>query len=232
MPPPPEQRPPNFDPLARLYRWMELFTFGPLLARCRFCFLEAALPLSNMLILGDGDGRYTQRLLARNPQVHITAVDASGAMLAALQQRAATVGAAARLTVVQQDLRCFTPTGRFDSVVTHFSLDCLEEPAIDRLVDGIVPVLTPGSVWIVSEFAIPSGRAQAAFARALIGSLYFAFRLLTGLRTRRLPDYAPILARHGFVRVAESPRLGGLLTAELWRLTARNDFTQPPADIV
>ncbi len=27
--------PPNFNPLARLYRWMEYFTFGPLLSRTR-----------------------------------------------------------------------------------------------------------------------------------------------------------------------------------------------------
>jgi hypothetical protein len=30
---------PNFDRLAKHYRWMELFTFGPLLARCRDAFL-------------------------------------------------------------------------------------------------------------------------------------------------------------------------------------------------
>jgi ubiquinone/menaquinone biosynthesis C-methylase UbiE len=209
---------PDFDPLARVYRWMEFFSFGPLLARCRFCYLAQASDLRRMLVLGDGDGRYTQRLLQRNPRVHITAVDSSRAMLAALQRRAAAVGAANRITLVHQDLRSFTPDSCFDAVVTHFSLDCLTEAAIEGLVTRILPSLNSGSLWIVSEFAIPAGRARAAAARILIGFLYFAFRVLTGLRTQQLPNYAEILVRHGFRRTDYSQWLGGLLTAEVWSL--------------
>jgi SAM-dependent methyltransferase len=232
MPTPPEQRPPNFDALAPLYRWLEMFSFGPLLARCRFQFLAQSLPLKSVLVLGDGDGRYTQRLLQSNPQVQVTAVDGSRAMLAALQRRAAAVGATNRLTVTQRDLRSFTPDGRYDSVVAHFSLDCLAESEVEQLIARILPALTPGALWIVSEFAIPAGHAKAAAARVVVGLLYFAFRLMTGLGTRRLPNYAAILTRLGFERLAAAPRLGGLLTAELWRLAMRDDFTAPGSDIV
>ncbi len=232
MPTAPEQHPPNFDPLAPLYRWMEIFSFGPLLARCRFQFLAQSLPLKSVLVLGDGDGRYTQRLLQSNPQVQVTAVDGSRAMLAALQQRAAAVGATDRLTVLQRDLRSFTPDGCYDGVVTHFSLDCLQESEVEQLVARVVRTLAPGALWVVSEFAIPAGRAKAAAARAIVGALYFAFRLMTGLGTRRLPDYAAILARHGFERLGAVPRLGGLLTAELWWLATRDDFTASVRDIV
>lgn len=226
------QRAPDFDRIAGLYRWMELFSFGPMLERCRFRYLQQASQLRNVLVLGDGDGRYSQRLLQRNQCVHLTAVDASGAMLAALLRRAAASGAVDRVTPVQQDLCRFTPGGRFDGVATHFSLDCLTEPAIDRLLAQIVPALEPGSVWIVSEFAVPPGRLRGAAARAVIGFLYLAFRGLTGLRTHRLPDYAAIFARYGLRKIQASQWLGGLLTAEVWSLAPRGDLTAPDEEIV
>ena len=59
--------PANFDRLARIYRWMELVTFGPLLGRCRYRFLEQLCNCRTALLLGDGDGRFAARLLAANP---------------------------------------------------------------------------------------------------------------------------------------------------------------------
>ena len=54
-------------------------------------------------------------------------------------------------------------------------------------------------------------------ARLLVRSLYLAFRLLTGLRTTHLPDYATPLTQAGLNRVAHQHRLAGLLTTELWQ---------------
>ena len=225
-------RPPNFDSVARLYRWMEFFSFGPMLARCRFRYLAQAMQLRHVLVLGDGDGRYSQRLLERNPAVRLTAVDLSAAMLAALRRRAAAAGALDRVTLVQQDLCRFTPDGRFDGVVTHFSMDCLEQSDLDALMARIVPNLAPRSLWIVSEFAIPGGLANALAARAIVHFLYFAFRVLTGLQTRRLPDYAALFARYNFRKADASQWLGGLLTAEIWVLNPINNRPSEDAAIL
>jgi hypothetical protein len=54
-------------------------------------------------------------------------------------------------------------------------------------------------------------------ARVFVRSLYLAFRLLTGLRTTHLPDYATPLTQAGLNRVAHQHRLAGLLTTELWQ---------------
>jgi SAM-dependent methyltransferase len=80
--------PPNFNRLARLYRWMELFSFGPWLMLCRCAFLNECLNSCRALVLGDGDGRFTARLLRANLAIRIDAVDASPAMLSALSRRA------------------------------------------------------------------------------------------------------------------------------------------------
>jgi hypothetical protein len=47
---------------------------------------------------------------------------------------------------------------------------------------------------VISEFAIPRNAFAAYLARGVIGLLYRAFGLLTGLRVRALPDYAALFS--------------------------------------
>ena len=47
--------------------------------------------------------------------------------------------------------------------------------------------------------------------------LYFAFRLLTGLRTNRLPDHGAALMQCGFVKVTSQRRMAGMLISEVWQ---------------
>ena len=83
-----EPEAPNFDSLAHTYRWLEYVSFGRILERCRFHYLARCSHARHALILGDGDGRFTARLLVANATVNVDAVDASAAMLAVLRRRA------------------------------------------------------------------------------------------------------------------------------------------------
>ncbi|MGC2498296.1 MAG: class I SAM-dependent methyltransferase [Acidobacteriaceae bacterium] len=215
--------PPRFDRVARLYRTLEYLSFGPLLERCRFHHLRAlaAANCTRALVLGDGDGRFLARLLAACPDLSAEAIDGSPAMLRLLRARAAHQGAEPRLTTLCADARSFTPSAcDYDLVATHFFLDCLTEAETEALIRRLRPHLAPGARWVVSEFQVPSGsRTRAAFARALIAGLYAAFRMLTGLRTRRIPPWRRLLARSGFACAASQSFLGGLLVTEIWQLT-------------
>ena len=138
---------PNFDSVARAYRWMEYFSFGPMLEHCRFHFLTRCSHARHALVLGDGDGRFTARLLALNPAVRVDAIDASSAMLDALRERArrSCRGADTRLSTTEADIRRFTPTGNdYELVVSHFFLDCLTDDDVAALLARISPHQTPG----------------------------------------------------------------------------------------
>ena len=104
----------------------------------------------------------------------------------------------------------------YDLVVTHFFLDCLTQPELNTLITRVAPTLTPGALWLISDFRIPAGPMRLP-AKLLIRSLYLAFRLLTGLRTTRLPDHATPLTQAGLTRISHQHRLAGLLTTELWQ---------------
>jgi len=216
---------PNFDRIAPLYRWMEYATFGRSLERCRNRYLPQLQGCRSALVLGDGDGRFLARLLAANPDLRADAVDTSRAMLRRLERRARAAGA--RLHTHHASALTFSPQRSYDLVITHFFLDCLTQMDLDALCARITPHLEPGALWVVSEFRIPPG-AMHWPSRILVRLLYLGFRLLTGLRTRELPDHAAALAAAGFTRIAKHLSLGGLLTSELWQLREYTPGMLPP----
>lgn len=206
----------GFDRLAKPYRWIEYFTFGHSLERCRFALLPLTHNARQALLLGDGDGRYAKRLLNMAPAVHITAIDASAAMLHALQMRCCQPD---RLTTHCSSLGNGSfpvlAGGQFDLVVSHFFLDCFTETEVKHIAQQVVPRLAPHAQWIVSEFYIPRGWMHLA-ARVIVRMLYVAFHLLTGLRAQRLPDHRRVLQQQGFTCRACVDSLGGLLVSEVW----------------
>ena len=213
--------PPNFNPLARLYRWMEFATFGPMLQRCRCAFLPALADSRHALILGDGDGRFTARLLAANPQVRIHAVDASSAMLQLLLRNSAPH--ADRVHTLCADIRNWQPApSPCDLVVTHFFLDCLTTQQVQDLAQRLSAAVSPSAIWLVSDFAIPSGWFGSFVARPIVSGLYGAFGLLTGLAVQNLPMHAQALTACGLTLQQRHAFFGGLLMGELWQFPPSN----------
>ena len=211
------RRAPSFDRIAPIYRWLEMATFGSALWRCRCAFLDDLRSCRNALVIGDGDGRFTARLLEINPAIRIDALDASLEMLRLLVRRAGPN--ANRVSAHQADARQWRPSGpRYDLVVTHFFLDCLTTEEVAALAQTIQTCSARSSRWIVSEFAIPSGWFGWLVARPLITALYRAFRLLTGIEVQRLPNYRHAMTESGFKLNAHRNSLGGLLVAESWVL--------------
>ena len=86
------------------------------------------------------------------------------------------------------------------------------------MIARIAPTLTPGALWLLSDFRVPPSGPMHLTAKLIVRTLYLVFRILTGLLTRHLPDHATPLARAGLTRISHHHRLAGLLTTELWQL--------------
>lgn len=210
---------PDFSRLARLYRWMEWLTFGPFLQRCRCAFLSSLAERRHCLVLGDGDGRFTARLLRSNSTINVDAVDASAAMLSQLARRSSP----GRIRTHLADARTFTPAcGDYDLIATHFFLDCLTDSEVNDLASRLRHYAAPNAIWVVSEFAIPANLYGRALAAPLILGLYLAFGLLTRLRVRKLPDHHSALVQSGWSLLDRRKILGGLLVSEMWQAPPGN----------
>lgn len=215
---------PSFDRVARLYRWAEYLSLGPLLTRTREHFLPKLGDRRRAFVLGDGDGRFLARLLHENPQLSALAVDTSAAMLSLLRQRCEqathsqlTEGNTARLRTAQADALTILAPADTDLIVTHFFLDCFTQEDVTALARRLFEGARPGTLWLLSDFRIPRRAILRPLAAIYIRALYFAFRVLTGLRTTRLPDTEHALAAAGFTRIERYELCFGLLYTELWR---------------
>ena len=209
---------PNFDHIARPYRWLEYITLGRALEQCRLHYLPSLLNRKRALDLGDGDGRFLAQLLAQNPHLHAHAIDTSATMLQLLRHRCEAVApnASTRLNTHQSDALTCPLDPPYDLIVTHFFLDCLTQPDLDTLVNRIAPTLSPQAIWLVSDFQIPTGPMRLP-AKILVRALYLAFRILTGLRVTHLPDPQSSLRAAGFKLTARHEILYGLIYTEIWR---------------
>jgi ubiquinone/menaquinone biosynthesis C-methylase UbiE len=211
-------RPARFGRLARVYRWMEYFSFGLYLQRCRMLRIAEMTTCRRALVYGDGDGRFLAELVGSARGMQIAAVDASSEMLRQATKRLPSE-AGARL--VQGDvLRCEVsafPEAPFDLVVSHFFLDCFNEEELSKLLTRVNAAAGEGAMWVVSDFAIPQQPVARQLGRLVVGGLYLAFGLLTGLRTRRLPDHGHVMRESGWRLEDRRTLLLGLLASERWR---------------
>jgi SAM-dependent methyltransferase len=213
------QPPPNFDPVARIYRYAEYLTLGPLLQRTRTHFLPQLTECRRVLALGDGDGRFLARLLQQNRGLQAVAVDTSAEMLTLLQTRCHKVMPhdTNRLRIWYGSALHVTPAKDTDLITTHFFLDCLTQPELNTLAQTLAANTAPGTLWLLSDFAIPPTPLLKPLAALYIRSLYLAFRILTGLRITHLPNPQSALTAAGFQRIARHDILYGLLYAEIWK---------------
>lgn len=202
----------NCDPIAHSYRWLEYLVFGCELERRRFRYLAEVAGARKVLVLGDGDGRFLERFARENPDAAINYVDSSSRMLELARMRAG----AGNIRYTLADARTLPlPGGFYDLIVTHFFLDCLDERDTELLVARLASAAAPGAKWLVSEFRRPRRGWIAVWARLWLGALYLFFALATGLKTRRLTDHRPFLAKHGFRIEREEISWFGLLASEM-----------------
>ncbi len=152
----------NCDFIAPWYRWLEYLTFGPALQRRRLQYIDDVANAKNVLILGDGDGRFTAEFLKRNPDARIDSIDLSAAMVRLAERRIRKSGLdPKRVRLLLADARNAHLCGSYDLVVSHYFLDCLANNEVENLVERVSRAASPGARWLVSEFRVPGAPASA-----------------------------------------------------------------------
>ena len=207
----------NCNAIARWYQLLEYLAFGRALQRRRQEYMNEVAYARRVLILGDGDGRFTAEFLRRSTADSIDSVDLSSRMLGLAENRvwARSINPV-RVRFHHGDARTVKLPGRYDLIVSHFFLDCFTPDEMPALVARIAQAASPQAWWLISEFRVPDAGIWRWAAVFLIRTMYWFFRLATGLQARRLPDYAASLTGQGFRRVRHKTTWGGLLVSELW----------------
>ncbi len=211
----------SFDRIAPHYRWMEFVLAGGKLQRCRTAFLGEIGDAENILIVGEGNGRFLLECRGASPQARITCIDASRRMLELARVRLGRGGFTDRdVEFVQADALEWRPPARaYDLIVTHFFLDCFHARQLPEVVGKLARSAALNARWLLADFRVPAGWIAGGRGRLMLWSMYAFFRVIARLPAKRLTHPDPFLAEAGFA--LEQRRLSewGLLHSDLWRNT-------------
>jgi ubiquinone/menaquinone biosynthesis C-methylase UbiE len=203
----------NCDRIAPFYRFFEMAAFGTRLQKQRLTFQTAAQGKQRALILGDGDGRFTQALALSYPNLEIDSIELSTAMLVQACRRVPR-----HVRLIQADIFQFPLAPEaYDVVFTHFFLDCFQETQLLHLVTRISEALTPNAVWVISEFHQAEAGWRKLYTGAWLRTMYLFFKWATAIQTQSLPLHNPILQEAGFHLLNQKLSWDGLRVAQLWQ---------------
>jgi ubiquinone/menaquinone biosynthesis C-methylase UbiE len=205
----------SFDRLASHYHWLETIGFGSVLQKARTRWIETVPGPKRVLTVGEGTGDFLRELVSIHRDAIVDCVDASPRMLELAQL--SVPGSVNRVRFFETDVLLWTPSEFYDLLVTNFVLDCFQPDELKSIVRKLAGVATPGAYWLLAEFCIPKKFLARAHAKICLATLYWFFRMTTGIRAKRLIDPTPELRANGFVCLKRSQWRLGLVKSELWQ---------------
>jgi ubiquinone/menaquinone biosynthesis C-methylase UbiE len=209
----------GYDRMARCYRWLEYAAFGSQLQTARVSMLNRLPSVENVLVLGDGDGRFLQQLCRARPACRVTSVDQSSRMLQLQRRRLTDVNPRPCVSFVRSDAKEYQPEkDQLDLLVTAFFLDCFTEDELSDMLPSWLTGVRPGGFLYYVDFCRPKSGWRRFRADCYLGLMHSMFRWSTGLPNRRLIDLDAVLARQPMSLIASEELSHGLITARLYRV--------------
>jgi hypothetical protein len=233
----------GYDRLARFYPLLEYLTFGRALESARFCHLEHLDGCQNILVVGEGDGRFLARWLERaarrarntesigSPRVDV--VDSSLEMIQRASHRCRplldhTATRAEFHHATLEEYAARTSPGSYDGVVSHFFLDQFEGQQLTATIGALSKLASMRSRWLVSDYwngqnGPERGTLANSYSRLWLSILYPFFRAITHIPAARLEDPLPQIMGTGFDLSGSQTFLGGVLIARSFERGSINE---------
>jgi len=203
----------TFDLIASSYPLLEQIIFGSALSRSRKLFAGRVTEGNNILLIGEGNGRFLLEIVKQTSSASFTVVDSSAKMLAAAARRIETIDRCARIELIHADiLEWKSPAAHFDRIVTHFFLDLFTPDQISRIVEKISRLATKDTLWINIDFTSAGQRLRQ---RLLMWAQYRFFRIAAGIEAPRLFDSLPYIRQAGWEILERRSLESGWISAHL-----------------
>ena len=207
----------SFCRFARAYNFFEKLIFKDVLEKARFAFLDSISRSEKILLLGEGDGRFLEKLTKVNPNCSVTVFDNSPTMLALAKSRVSTTFQGEVLFHNEDVINFPFSFEMFDSVVTHFFLDCFTEETLSSLLEKLCSALCPGGKWLIADFVEPTPNSLHSVTQFLcLRTLYVFFRLTCGIEATSVISPLKILRTLGLRESSSISFSNGFLTSLLF----------------
>ena len=211
----------DFNLVAPFYPGLERLIFGTQLDDARQTFLLEILKANQVLLMGEGNGRFLKLLNTRKFAGRVRVVEKSSMMIRLAKNHVGPVGKV-DLEFVQGDFRRCQLGKGFDCVVTHFFLDLFNPPAQLAIIEEFAELTDAMATWINVDF-IP---ARSWRGRVLMWWQYRFFRVVSRIEAKSCSDELPAALQSGWSLVEAVPYLGGLVVARRYQNGARNNICE------
>ncbi len=189
----------GYTALAPLYDFLARLLLGKNIQHMQLIFLNQLIAKKKLLILGGGTGWILPHIEKINPDIVIDYLDISAGMIRCAKKR----GGRAVIRFVEGTEHDI-PMAGYDCVITNFYLDLFCDTDLPAVIDKIKKSMIPKSLWFVTDFI-----STTYWDKAMLKFMYLFFRIITGLKTSRLPDWdQAIQLAGGEFLVGESSKRG------------------------
>jgi len=207
----------SFDKLAPWYHFLETISFGNHLQQCRISQLVELNKVKNVLILGDGNGRFLESLLKSNNNAKIESLDISKKMIGLATARINSLANSSNVIFIHSDVFDWDfPKDKYDLVVTNFFLDCFNYSELTKLIEKISLSLKPEGKLIYGDFSVPNSLFKKTLTSLLLLGMYLFFKIFTRISANSLYDPTSLLIEKKFILKNEKYYLWSFLKSQLW----------------
>lgn len=207
----------DFNGIAPIYDALAFAVFGQRLQRAQAVFLDRISADASVLIVGGGTGWLLEEVLRTGQPKRVLYLEASAQMLALASRRMvqhAVLGSVEFRVGTETSLKS---DERFDVILTPFVLDLFTEKTLRlQFIPQLLNVLTPGGLWIITDFVRPNSGWQ----KALLWTMIRFFQLTARVEIKALANWQQLLAGTGLTRVEQQTQVGGMVSAEVWKCPA------------
>jgi len=177
----------GFNSIAKYYDRLARLVFSKSIVQAQTCFLNRIPPSSHVLVVGGGTGWWMNDFLRSNPTCTICFVEESSEMIRLAKSATKEDH---RITFRLGTHDSISECDEFDVVITSFFLDIFSDNELRAVVNKIDTSAKPRALWLVTDFV-----ETKWWHSIMLIVMYGFFRLTTGLKNQKLPDWHAALGQ-------------------------------------
>jgi len=201
----------NIDRIAAVYDTLAQLVFGDQLHQASFHFFDQIPQRCHILIAGGGSGKILKALDQPDRIIEVDYIELSGSMI---RQSKKHLKGNIRVNFIHADLLDHSFERQYDIIITPFVLDCFSDELLPVLVGRLHACLKTDGKWLFADFI----RTNRLWQRLLVWIMYRFFKVTTGLKNDRIPDYHKAFEQAGITLVGENLFYHGMIAARLYAI--------------
>ncbi len=198
----------GFDNVATFYDRLAKMVYGKSIVESQKYFLDRIQDHSKILILGGGTGWILEEIFKVKSNVEVWYIEASMKMISLAKEKMND----SRVKFIHGTENSIPQEPQFNLIITNFYLDLFSDNSVKPVLRKIKASLSANAQWIVTDFV-----NEKVWHGVLLKVMYLFFRLVTGIKSKKLADWENEMLAIGGKESATKTFYKGFIKTKLFR---------------